>query len=1181
MSNWTREQELAINTRGKNLLVSAAAGSGKTAVLVERIINLIIHDKIDIDKMLVVTFTNAAAAEMRERISQVLSRELEKNLENEEHLRRQLNLLNKSSISTLHAFCIQVLKRNFYTIGLDPAFKIGDQSDLLILKQQVLSEILEEAYEKENNDFKSLVESYSENKGDSKIENLILSIFSFIQSQPYPFQWLEEKIEMFNMGQEEFYKSSWIKEIKKSILIELNGVIDLIEESIYLSSEPGGPEVYKETLKEDKESVERLIRNLDPYFAGEMERHILTFSFGRLKPAGKNAEVDPYLKETVSNLRKEYKSIVESLLKENILSRNLSDFLTDVNSMYSSLKGLYEITLKFYEKFQEKKMEKGIVDFNDLEHFALRILENEDIADSYKELFEFVFVDEYQDSNLVQETIINKVKRENNLFLVGDVKQSIYKFRLADPGLFIEKYLEFKDTEDQFNERIDLSKNFRSRNEILEGINYIFKKIMSKEVGEIDYSEDAWLYPGADYKEGENRETEIYIIDKEETETDDEAELELLELSDAETEAYFAVKKIKELIGTPTFDIKKGIMRPISFKDIVILLRSGKNWANVFNEVFLKEGIPVYTDDNQGYFDTLEVKIFLNLLKIIDNKKNDLALLSVMRSPLGNFTTEELIEIRKSAPKAAFNEAAVEFSNLNGSHLSEKTKKFFLNLGAWEEKAKYERTEDFLWNLMIQTGFYYYVGAMIKGKQRQANLKFLLEKAALLEKRGMGGLFNFIRFSDDFQKARGEMGTAKTIGENEDVVRIMTIHKSKGLEFPVVIAAAFGREFNKSDLKGDILLHKNLGIGAKFVDPGKRVFRETLPQLSIKKTTKIEGLSEEMRVLYVALTRAKDKLIICGTIKNIEKHVEKWSRKISPYELLKSKNYMDWLGMCLFPEKSPNREKFLKMHLMKKDEVILNISNQLKDRNEIKDNLLNYKDKTPGIAAEEIHKRFSWEYPDKASRKIPSKITVSDLKKVSVDDMQKILYRIPALVKKPAFLEGEKEFSSSEKGIIIHFFMQNCDLNYVNSKEEINKQISNMEEKELLTSEECKVLNPDKILAFFRSNLGKRMLKSKNVKREVSFVYKTNISNVIEEAQDNSQDIYIQGIIDCYFEENDKYILLDYKTDFVNEGSEEELLEKYDSQLRIYKEALEKISGKIVGEAYLYSFNMDKELMQV
>ena len=548
---------------------------------------------------------------------------------------------------------------------------------------------------------------------------------------------------------------------------------------------------------------------------------------------------------------------------------------------------------------------------------------------------------------------------------------------------------------------------------------------MSEEIGDINYTPDAWLYPGADFDEINDPEIELFLIDKHEDEEegqDDESDLKLKDLSDAETEAYFIAKKIKNLLMENTNR---------SYKDIVVLLRSAKNWANVFNEVFIKEGIPVYTDDNQGYYETLEIKIFLNLLKIIDNPKDDISLISVLRSPIGNFSTNELIEIRKESPEKSFHEGVIEYTLNNDNHLSQKINNFFKKINLWETKSKYKKTEEFLWDLMIETGFFYYAGGMIKGKQRQANLKFLLERAAILEKKGIGGLFNFIRFSEEFQKAKGEQGIAKTIGENEDVVRIMTIHKSKGLEFPVVIAAAFGREFNKRDQIGDVLLHKDLGLGAKYVNPEKRVYRETFPQISIKKVTKIENLSEEMRVLYVALTRAKEKLIITGTINNIEKTKVKWSREISSYEIVKAKNYLDWLGLSLYDNESEinKDQKEWKINVLNKKDILEGIARDANEKIVIKDTLVNF-DKYYSIkASDEINKKFSWEYPDQKSKKIPSKITVSDLKKVSVEDMSKILYRIPSLVKRPSFIEGKKEFISSEKGVIIHFFMQNCDLN--------------------------------------------------------------------------------------------------------------------------------------------------------
>ncbi|WP_050354396.1 helicase-exonuclease AddAB subunit AddA [Gottschalkia purinilytica] len=1211
MPKWTEAQSEAIKNRGCNLLVSAAAGSGKTAVLVERIIKLIVEDKIDIDKLLIVTFTNAAAGEMRERILKALTDEIEKEDSDEKNLRRQISLLNKASITTLHSFCINVVRKNFHIIGIDPTFRIGDTTEIKIIIQESLEEILENEYEKGNEDFIRLIESFSENKSDIKIEELILNIYFFIQSQPYPYKWLKESIEMFDMDKEKLSESLWIKTIKEDISIRLDGARNLIEEAISISRQEGGPEPYIEALEGDLLNIKHLESIIEEYILGNLDINDVNISHPKLKSISKKSNVEEILKKEVTSLRDEYKKIIDNLLKKNILSRSLDSYLEDIRDLYPIMKYLYELVLSFGNLYGEKKLEKGLLDFNDLEHFTLKILENEEVREEFKKCYDYIFIDEYQDSNIVQETIINRIKRDNNLFFVGDVKQSIYRFRLADPSLFIDKYTTYSKNGESINKRIDLSQNFRSRKEILDGVNFIFKNIMSKSIGEVDYTEDAFLYNGAKYENIDDSSIEVNIIEKDgvtlslEREKDisededsegkgNEVDRNLEEMSDAEIEAKIIASKINKLLGKKTYDVKEKRFKEISYKDIVILFRAAKNWANVFNDVFAKEGIPVYVDDSSGYFDVLEIKIFLNLLSIIDNKRQDIPLLSVMRSSIGNFTTEELIKIRINYKDMSYHEAIENYIKDNDDEIGEKLLNFLNKIDYWNEEARYLRLDEFIWKLMIDTGYYYYVGAMPGGLQRQANLRILVDRANQFEKASINGLFNFIRFADKLQNVKGEMGTAKVLGENEDVVRIMTIHKSKGLEFPVVICGGLGKGFNLQEMKQDILLHKELGLGPKHVDILKRRYRETLPQIAIKNKKKIENLSEEMRVLYVALTRAKDKLILVGSVRNIERHAKKWSKKNTLYNLMNSKSYLDWICNCLFKhvDGKPLREMAnldiedmldikddskWKVNFISKSDITeeKNKDNELKK--EYRNKLENFELKKSTEYKEEIERRFNWNYEHENSIKIPSKLSVSDIKKANFKDIDNVMYKIPSLVKMPQFLEGKKPFTSAEKGTIIHFVMQHIDLSREMNLESIKMQIEKMTFEELITDEEAKVVDTKKVLNFFESNIGKRMLASKNIYRETPFVYRKNACEVIKELENCNEDVYIQGIVDCYFEENGEIVLVDYKTDYIEEDPRK-LVSKYRSQLELYKEAIEKITKKNVKESFIYSFNSDIEV---
>ncbi|SCG83696.1 recombination helicase AddA [Proteiniborus sp. DW1] len=1197
MPKWTEAQKEAITCRGCNLLVSAAAGSGKTAVLVERIIKLVTEDMVDIDKLLIVTFTNAAAGEMRERILLALMEEIEKGGENEEKLRRQISLLTKSHITTVHSFCINVVRRHFHLIDIDPVFKIGDTTELQIMLQDILEELLESEYEKGHEDFIRLVESFGGNRNDINLENLILRIYSFIQSKPYPEKWLEEMIEMFSMNQEELEQSIWIKTIVDSIKIDLSGAKDLINEAIKVCNKPNGPESYLDALRSDLINIERLEEALEKEGIARFNQLLASISHDKLKRVSK--DVDEELKKEAAKLRDSYKAIIDSTFKKDVFNKSIEQYRAEINELYPLMKYLYHLVVEFSQMYTSKKIEKGIIDFNDLEHYTLRILENEEVSEEYRNKFEYIFVDEYQDSNIVQETIINRMKRDNNLFFVGDVKQSIYRFRLADPSLFLEKYNSYVSDASGLNKRIDLSKNFRSRKEILDGVNFIFENIMSEKLGEVEYNEAAFLYEGAKYKKhiDGDKPIEINIIEKM-TDGLEDLDEELEEMASIEVEARIIANKIKELVEKTTYDVKSESFRKIEYKDIVILLRTMKNWASVFNDVLKNENIPVYADDNAGYLDALEIKIFLNFLSIIDNKRQDIPLLSVMRSPIGGFTTEELINIRVSNKGTSYYNAIKSYIQSNDDNLSNKLSSFIGNLNKWAEESRYSKLDEFIWKLMIDTGYYHYFGAMPGGIQRQANLRILVDRACEFDKSTANGLFNFIRFIEKLKSSSGDMGTAKTLGENENVVRIMSIHKSKGLEFPAVILAGLGKQFNLMDARDDILIHKDLGLGPKYVDAIKRRYTNTLPQIAIKKKVKLESLSEEMRILYVALTRAKDRLILVGSIKDVPKEAKKWCKETNLYYLSNSKNYFDWICNSLakhshgnilrelagiedmygsLPEEDESKEISFKINILSRKDLYIADQSEPVNKKEFRHKLEYFNDYSPSNYSDEINRRFSWSYEYNNSINIPSKMSVSDIKKTTFKSLEALNYKIPSIVKMPKFLEGKKPFTKAEIGTIIHFVMQHLNLSNALDRESIEKKVDEMVIEELLSDEEAKVVDIDKILNFCKSPIGLRLLSSNNVNREVPFVLNKKAAEVLD-IQDCTENILIQGIIDCYFEEEGELVLIDYKTDYILEGNLENMVDKYRGQMALYKEALEKITERKVKEIYIYSFELDKEV---
>jgi len=1191
MMNWTEEQQAAIDAVGSNLLISAAAGSGKTAVLVERIIRIILKDKIDIDRLLIVTFTNAAAGEMRERISTAIMEEMDKKTGDEQHLRRQISLLNRASISTIHSFCIDVVRRHFHIIDVDPGFRIGDVTETGILKLEALEELFEEEYEKADNIFFQLVETFGGTKEDRPLQDLVLRVHGFIQSQPYPETWLREKVEKFALSIEDFNDSDWVKTIKDRIEIRLEGALDFLNDALILARKSGGPKSYEDAILSDIDQVSRLYDNLHlPVMA--FHEILNDIEHDRLK-ASKDS--DPVMKEECKELRDRAKGIIGDI-KDNIFAADPKEYVEDLNKLYPLMDYLYKLVVAFTEKYSEKKAERGIVDFNDLEHYALRILADEPVAQEYRERFEYIFVDEYQDSNIVQETLIQSIKRKDNLFMVGDVKQSIYRFRLADPTLFIEKYETFGSTAENIDRRIDLFKNFRSRGEILNGVNYIFKHIMSKELGEIDYDDRAALYQGVNFESIKDSSIEVNLIEKE---TDGDMEEELQELADIEVEAHIVANRIKELLNEEIYDTKLERYRKSEYKDIVVLLRTVQNWAQNFLEVFINEGIPVYADANTGYFEAIEVSMFLNLLRVIDNKRQDIPLLSVMRSPIGDFTTEELIDIRIYDKSGTYYDAIGRYIEENDDDLKYKLILFIEKLNRWSDEARYIKIDQFIWKLFMDTGYYYYVGAMPGGFQRQANLRVLFDRACQFEKTSIRGLFNFIKFIEKLQGSREDMGAAKILGENDNVVRIMSVHKSKGLEFPVVIAAGMGKNFNLRDTNADILLHKDLGLGPKFADPDLRIYRDTVAKLAMKDQIKIENLSEEMRILYVAFTRAEDRLILVGSLKNMAKLVKKWDGSDNVYSLMNGRNYMDWIGPVL--TKHPDAEDLRQLgdlefdeyryntenskwsiNILGRQDIILKEQEKLLKKEVYKEKLVSFdrKDFPPNDYTkyrEEIYDRLNWEYSYPDATLIPSKLSVSDIRKTTIQEIDSIVHQIPTLIKSPKFMEGKKVFTAAERGTIIHFVLQHLDLNNVYNREQIHEQIDFMVAKELITEEESEVVNIEKILNYFNSEIGRRMLKAGRVHRETPFIVEKPAGSIIEGLSKSLEEkLLVQGIIDCYFEEDDGLVLVDYKNDTVFNGDILSIITRYKIQLHLYREALEQITAREVKETYLYLFDIDR-----
>ena len=1226
-TKWTEEQLKAIETRRCNLLIAAAAGSGKTAVLVERIIRIITNeeDPVDIDRLLVVTFTSAAASEMRERIASAITKALEKS-PNSKNLQKQLTLLSRANITTMHSFCLDVIKNNFHIIDLDPAFRILDETEGMLLRSEVLEELFEDKYENDDKEFLDLVEAYSDSKSDDKLKDIVLDLYKFSMSGPWPQRWLRDKSEEFNINTiEELDKSSWMKVFIENLVIELQGLISMEEKALELCEETSGLEPYIDTFRDDITMLRMIYEHLG---AGveEIYNRLSSASFSKLKTVRKNNVSNENVQGRVKSIRDDVKKKINKL-RDEIFSMTPDEMLHSVKASYTYMKALSSLVIEFQDRFSNAKKEKGALDFNDLEHLCLKILTSEDsgVADNFKEYFDEVLVDEYQDSNAVQEAIIDLVSRkysnDPNVFMVGDVKQSIYRFRQAKPELFLEKYNTYSKKQGK-NIKIQLYKNFRSRDEVIKGVNYIFKEIMSRVVGELEYTDEEALNLGASYSKTEDDnyvvggKIELNILDKP-TEVEEEVLIEEEDLGTINLEARIVANRIKELLSNKDGKVFKvldkgtGEYRPVTYKDIVILLRATKNWSEVFLDELGAEGIPVYADTGSGYFESIEIRNIMSLLKVIDNPMQDIPLIALLRSPIMSFSAEDLTNIRLVDKDKYFYENIISISKEEfdcEKELIEKCNIFLERLSVWRKKSIYTPIDEFIWYLYTDTAYYGYVGAMPNGVLRQANLRILFQRAKQYEQTSFKGLFNFINFINKLRKSSGDMGSAKVLGENEDVVRIMSIHKSKGLEFPVVFVCGSGKQFNLMDLNNNILYHEELGFGPELVDLDKRVSYPTLPKEAIKQRIRLETLSEEVRILYVAFTRAKEKLIITGAVNGLEKWITKCCNAaaldkdiILPSEVLKGKSYLDWIGMAICKHKDGEilRELVGSNDIRIKDDLStwsvktwtksdLVVDKKDSDVDEInEDNLLINSDCSS--VDKEIERRLDFRYKFRESTLIKSNFSVSELKKKNFEQVPVIdtenLFKEDICNIKPKFLQEERGLTAAEKGTAIHFVMQKIDLSRVNTIEEIKIQLKDFVDMELLSKEEYKVINPYKVKKFFISKLGERMLSAYNrgdiVYRELPFYTEIDVHRINPDLpkEVEGDKVRLQGVIDSFFYEDNEVILLDYKTDYVEQSNEEELINKYRIQIQYYKEALEKITKTKIKECYLYSFYLEKEIL--
>ena len=1267
--NWTREQTQVIESRGTNLLVSAAAGSGKTAVLVERIIRMVTEQDppLDIDKLLVMTFTNAAAAEMRERIGAAIEKKLEET-PSDEHLQVQSALVHHAQITTIDSFCLRLIRDHFNLLDLDPSFKIGDEGELLLLRADVMHELLEDYYENGGERFERFVETYASGKSDAGIEDYIMQVYTFSQSNPYPAEWLRTCREEAKSGQGSAASAPWMQFLMEDcrkqaeeLQLQLTDALEICEDDEFLCA-------YAPMLKQDLQLLS-VVAGAEDY--EKLHRRLSAVAWARLATV-RSKEADLEKKAYVTGCRDRVKKAVGKL-RELYCFAGLEEMQQDMEGTREGVLMLLELAEEFSRRFQEKKKERNLVDFNDLEHEALKVLivcedgrpvirDGEyvytEAADELSRQYEEVLVDEYQDSNLVQEALLHAVSRERfgqpNVFMVGDVKQSIYKFRLARPELFLEKYHSYEkyDGASGANRKIELHQNFRSRNQVLRGINDVFYQIMTENLGNIRYTEDAALHAGAVFAEPEDREKsvaqlpELLVVD-----TGNEAlsklDEEAADFTAKELEAKLIVSRIREMTdpehGLLIWDKKlngTGGYRTAQYRDMVILLRSTTGWTENLLAVLINEGIPAYAESRMGYFNTLEVETVLSMLAVIDNPMQDIPLAAALKSPVIGISDPELArlmaEFRASADKGqdrGIYAAICRYLDKHGrtdaerclaegqaaedtpDPLAEKLGAFCGLLEEFRRESTYLPIHELIFHVYERTGYYDYVSAMPAGDTRKANLDMLAEKAAAYEATSYKGLFHFIRYIENLKKYNTDFGEASTISEEDNTVRIMSIHKSKGLEFPIVFLAGMGKKFNRQDVYGKVLIDPELGIGTDYLDLEHRLKTSTLKKNALRRKMELDNLGEELRVLYVAMTRAKEKLIMTATDRYLAKSMEKY-RSIPavdgqiPYTILSSAgSYLDWLLMSLRDGGAGSIEK---KEILLTDIVGEELIRQVQNR-QYKDLLVNFDfsriyDEAYG---KELREQLSSRYPFEADIRLHTKMSVSELKQQGqmIDDAESLYVPgsfMPEEVQDSVKESGETENPEAEKegtekegtekeeaavvrfagagglgatrGTAYHRALELLAFDQVDSEEDVRSFLEQLVSEEKYARESNEMIDCSVIWSFLQSELGQRMRlaqKEGRLHKEQQFVMGIPAREM--GAADSDELVVIQGIIDAYMEEEGRLVIVDYKTDRIYKTRT--LLDHYEKQLEYYGCALEQMTGKHVKEKIIYSLTLQRSII--
>lgn len=1267
---FTETQRKVIEQRGCNLLVSAAAGSGKTAVLVERIVDMVCggEQPVDIDRLLVVTFTNAAAAQMREKIGRALNERLSLEPENE-HLQRQSTLLYNAQITTIDSFCLFILRNQFHTIGLDPGFRIAEEGEMRLLRADVLAGVIEDAYAEEDPAFLNCMEYFSLGSRDEAVEKEVLKLYDFAMSMPFPEKWLAERKQDYQAAVSDILSLPWAAVFMEHVRLMLSGCLEKLSLAVQLCEEPDGPYFYGPLLEKEREMTEGLLRACGG--AGEGAETALGYdalcsafgavSFDRL-PSKRDEGVLPAKREAAKGLRDSVKETLTDLRKQ-FFGGSAEQVSRQMKGCQEAAAALLDLTLAFKEAFDKAKRERNILDFDDIEHFALQVLVREEeggyvpteTALDYRSRFHEILIDEYQDSNLVQEYLLSCISGEAqgryNRFMVGDVKQSIYKFRLARPELFLEKHEAYGQAGNHAM-RIDLHQNFRSRREVLDSVNAVFARIMGREMGGIVYDENAALHLGASYPQKEeglpaetSNVTELLLFQEEKVpaeQTARESESEAAQLTPKEQEAYGVAARIKRLLKDfQVTDKETGTLRRARYRDIVILLRTLSGWDEVFKRVLEEEGIPVHVTARTGYFAALEVQELLHFLRILDNPLQDIPLYGTLHTYLGGFSEEEIALVRAAFPKKkylfdALTACATEQTGgetgqaenaeqLISPKLRGKITNFLGKMTRYRELSVYLSVHELLQTILRESGYLHYVAASPEGGKRRANVEMLLVKAADYEKTSYSGLYHFLRYMEQLEKYEVDYGEAAVQDENADVVRIMSIHKSKGLEFPVCFVSGLAQSFRKKESGGTLVADVDAGIGVDYVDFAGRVKSSNLRKNAIAVKLKRDSMAEELRILYVAMTRAEEKLIMTSTVNKPEKAaasllpLQRRKKKLLSYDaLLGQDSFLTLLlsalsgNHCLdgFYEavgmepdtKGPEYEEDMGfcVKLTGWDHVVEEKIEETVVGMEAKRKLLASGES--GLVDEnlmtELSDRFAYEYPHENLKDLYTKTTVSELKMAGMHEQDELSAKLfeekPQIPYLPKFLKGDERVSGSTRGSAFHKVMELFDFQKltkeVNRSREatealLREQIEGMRREGQLSQEYYEAVGTQKIVSFLTSWTALRMAdaaRAGKLYKEQPFVMGLPASR-LGEGFPSEETVLIQGIIDVFFEEEDGFVVLDYKTDAVS--TPEELVKRYQVQLLYYSEALEQLAGypsergsKPVKERILYSFKLGEQI---